>query len=80
MGHVVASNPIGQMLFSPLFGWWGNRTHSVRVPLLCSIAIFVLASAMYSSLELFPGPAVKYLMWVSRFLVGIGSGMCFTSL
>lgn len=74
MGYVVASNPFGQMIFSPLFGLWGNRTKSVRLPLLFSIAIFAVASGIYSSLEMFPGVHVKYWMLLSRFLVGVGSG------
>lgn len=74
MGYVVASNPFGQMLFSPLFGYWGNKTKSVRLPLFCSIAIFGIASAVYSSLEIFPPEMVKYWMFLSRFLVGVGSG------
>lgn len=74
MGYVVASNPFGQMLFSPLFGYWGNKTKSVRLPLFCSIAIFSIASALYSSLELLPTDTVKYWMLFSRFLVGVGSG------
>lgn len=74
MGYVVASNPFGQMLFSPLFGYWGNKIKSVRVPLFCSIAIFAVASAMYSTLEYFPTATVKYWMLLSRFLVGVGSG------
>ncbi|XP_037047461.1 major facilitator superfamily domain-containing protein 8 [Bradysia coprophila] len=73
MGLVVASNPFGQMLFSPLFGWWGNKIKSVRIPLFCSIAIFCVASAMYSTLEYFPSATVKYWMLLSRFLVGVGS-------
>ena len=74
MGYVVASNPLGQMLFSPLFGYWGNKTKSVRLPLFCSIAIFSLASAIYATLEIFPAVTVKYWMFLSRFLVGVGSG------
>ncbi len=77
MGFVVASNPFGQMLFSPLFGWWGNKIKSVRVPLFCSIAIFCIASGMYSTLEYFPARTVKYWMLLSRFLVGVGSGIKF---
>lgn len=74
MGYVVASNPLGQMLFSPLFGLWGNKTKSVRIPLLCSVAVFCMSSGLYSSLELFPSVNVKYWMFLSRFLVGVGSG------
>lgn len=72
MGFVVAANPLGQMLFSPLVGWWGNRMGSIRIPLLCSITIFTAASAMYASLELFPSHA-KWWMFVARFLIGVSS-------
>lgn len=75
MGYVVGANPFGQMIFSPLFGYWGNKIKSVRVPLLCSIAIFCVASTMYSTLEYFPTENVKYWMLLSRFLVGVGSGI-----
>lgn len=74
MGYVVASNPFGQMIFSPIFGYWGNKIRSVRLPLFCSIAIFSIASAIYSSLEILPRAEVKYWMLMSRFLVGVGSG------
>lgn len=72
MGFVVAANPLGQMLFSPLVGWWGNRMGSIRIPLLCSITIFTIASAMYASLELFTSYA-KWWMFGARFLVGVSS-------
>lgn len=37
MGFIVAANPLGQMIFSPLFGWWSNKIKSIRVPLLVSM-------------------------------------------
>lgn len=72
MGYVVAANPLGQMLFSPLVGWWGNRRGSVRLPLLITLLLFVYASAMYSVLEILPGDR-KALMASARFLVGVSS-------
>lgn len=72
MGFVVAANPLGQMLFSPLFGWWSNKLKSIRVPLLASMAIFCISSAIYSSLDLFEKD-VKYWMFIARFFVGISS-------
>ncbi|XP_039289123.1 major facilitator superfamily domain-containing protein 8 [Nilaparvata lugens] len=71
MGYVVAANPLAQMLFSPLAGWWGNRLGSIRLPILLSLLIFVLSNASYSLLELLPHP--KYCMLVSRFFVGISA-------
>lgn len=73
MGYVVAANPLGQMLFSPLVGWWGNRRDTVKTPMLVTLALFTLASAMYSTIEIIPGDP-KTVMIVSRFLVGVSSG------
>lgn len=73
MGYVVAANPLAQMLFSPLFGWWGNRLGTCRMPIILSLIIFIMANASYSILELihwYP----KYWMLMSRFFVGISSG------
>ncbi|SPP77519.1 major facilitator superfamily domain-containing protein 8 isoform X1 [Drosophila guanche] len=72
MGLIVAANPLGQMIFSPIFGWWGNKLGTIRLPLLISLALFTVASGMYSSLELGP-PNVKYWMLASRFLIGVSS-------
>ncbi|XP_037937280.1 major facilitator superfamily domain-containing protein 8 isoform X2 [Teleopsis dalmanni] len=72
MGLIVAANPLGQMIFSPLFGWWYNKLGSIRLPLLTSLALFTVASATYSSLELRPDN-VKYWMLASRFLIGVSS-------
>ncbi|XP_023299589.2 major facilitator superfamily domain-containing protein 8 isoform X1 [Lucilia cuprina] len=72
MGLIVAANPLGQMIFSPLFGWWSNKIGSIRLPLLSSLALFTVASAIYSSLEMRPDH-VKYWMLVSRFLIGVSS-------
>ncbi|XP_067612996.1 major facilitator superfamily domain-containing protein 8 isoform X2 [Eurosta solidaginis] len=72
MGVIVAANPLGQMIFSPLFGWWSNKTASIRLPLLCSLALFTFASGLYSSLEMRPDN-VKYWMLISRFLIGVSS-------
>ncbi|KAK9874783.1 hypothetical protein WA026_005589 [Henosepilachna vigintioctopunctata] len=72
MGYVVAANPLAQMIFSPLAGWWSNRLGSVRIPVVLSLIIFAVSSAMYSSIELLTDHR-KYWMLVSRFLVGISS-------
>lgn len=73
MGYIVAANPLGQMLFSPLFGWWGNKISSIRMPLLTSMAVFCIGSAVYSSLDMIESN-VKYWMFFSRFIVGVSSG------
>lgn len=76
MGLIVAANPLGQMIFSPLFGFWSNKSGSIRVPLLFSLALFTFASILYSSLD-FITSNVKYWMMASRFLIGVSSGKLF---
>lgn len=73
MGYVVAANPLGQMLFSPLVGWWANKLGSIRIPLLVSLAVFTFSSGIYSALELFVEYRKYWMLW-SRFLVGVSSG------
>lgn len=77
MGYVVAANPLGQMLFSPLVGWWSNKLGSIRMPLLVSLLLFTTASAIYSSLEVFTSYRKHWMLW-ARFLVGVSSGRYYT--
>jgi len=76
MGFIVGANPLAQMIMSPLVGWWANRAGSIRTPVLTTLVVFTLASALYSALESLPesfGP-VRHWMLFSRFLVGVSSG------
>ncbi|GFG32490.1 hypothetical protein Cfor_04323 [Coptotermes formosanus] len=72
MGYVVGANPFGQMIFSPLIGWWGNRIVSIRLPMMFSLTLFILSSACYSMLEIFPSHH-KYWMLGARLFVGVSS-------
>lgn len=72
MTWVVAANPLAQTLFSPLVGWWSNKLGSIRIPFLCTLTMFTMANAIYSSLEVLPSHH-KYWMFGSRFLVGLSS-------
>lgn len=63
---------MGQMIFSPVFGWWANKMPSIRIPFIVSLAIFCAASALYSSLDLIENN-VKYWMLIARFFVGVSS-------
>lgn len=73
MGYIVAANPLGQMLFSPLVGLWSNKLGSVRIPVMLSLLLFTLSSAVYSSLELLSSHRKHWMLW-TRFLVGVSSG------
>ncbi|XP_069951405.1 major facilitator superfamily domain-containing protein 8 isoform X2 [Cherax quadricarinatus] len=76
LGWVVAANPFGQMLASPLIGLWGKKSGSIRLPCLSSIVFFILGNIMYSLLSNFIKMGAKapyYAMIVSRFIVGVSS-------
>ncbi|KAM3955688.1 CLN7/MFS domain-containing 8 [Aphomia sociella] len=72
LGLAVGANPLGQLLFSPLVGLWANRIGSARAPLLATLALFVIASILYSQLHL-TRPHAKYWMVFARFLIGVSS-------
>ncbi|XP_068240919.1 major facilitator superfamily domain-containing protein 8-like [Palaemon carinicauda] len=76
VGWVVAANPLGQVLASPLIGYWGNKAGSVRIPCIVTVIVYILGNAMYSMLEGLNslGPMASYYgMIVSRFIVGMSS-------
>jgi ceroid-lipofuscinosis MFS transporter 7 len=72
-GVVVAIYSVGSLLGSMLFGWWYDY-RPVKEPILVAIFLAVGGNALYSSLGLFPLEYAPWLMFVSRFLVGFGSG------
>lgn len=73
MGFVVAAHPFSQMLFSPLVGLWGNKLGKIRIPLITTIVVFIFASSIYSSIEVFDNYR-KYWILFARFLVGGSAG------
>lgn len=70
LGWVIAANPLGQMLASPVLGLWANKARSSRGPLLFAIAIFILGNALYAILSIF-GASARALIVFARFLVGV---------
>ncbi|XP_042882470.1 major facilitator superfamily domain-containing protein 8-like [Penaeus japonicus] len=72
LGWVIAANPLGQMITSPLLGLWGNKSGSNRGAFLATVLLFIIGNILYSILNLF-GSAAKGVMIFSRFLVGVSS-------
>lgn len=72
MGFIVAANPLGQFIFSPIFGFWANKAKSLRKPFIVSLVIFALSSGAYSCLDIVENH-VKYYMALTRFFVGVGN-------
>ncbi|XP_064079304.1 major facilitator superfamily domain-containing protein 8-like isoform X2 [Macrobrachium nipponense] len=76
VGWVVAANPLGQVLASPLLGLWGNKAGSIRIPCIVTVMAYIFGNAMYSLLPALDGVgemASYYGMIVSRLIVGISS-------
>ncbi|XP_028285062.1 major facilitator superfamily domain-containing protein 8 [Parambassis ranga] len=72
LGWVVAAYSLGQMVASPIFGWWSNYRPR-REPLVCSIFINLSANIYYAYAYL-PKNNNKYHMLMSRAFVGFGAG------
>ncbi|XP_010886388.2 major facilitator superfamily domain-containing protein 8 isoform X1 [Esox lucius] len=72
LGWVVAAYSLGQMLASPLFGFWSNHRPR-REPLACSIFINLAANVYYAYVYL-PTSENKYHMLAARALIGFGAG------
>lgn len=69
---VVAANPLGQFVLSPLLGYWTNKSTSIRFPIIASLVLFCISSGLYSSLDLMTF-GVKYWMLIVRFFMGAAS-------
>ncbi|CAK6445953.1 unnamed protein product [Pipistrellus nathusii] len=72
LGWVIASFSIGQMVASPIFGWWSNHRPR-KEPLIISLFISVAANCLYAYVHV-PASHNKYYMLVARGLVGFGAG------
>nr|KAF6347003.1 major facilitator superfamily domain containing 8 [Pipistrellus kuhlii] len=72
LGWVIASFSLGQMVASPMFGWWSNYRPR-KEPLIISLFISVAANCLYAYVHV-PASHNKYYMLVARGLVGFGAG------
>ncbi|KAF4519577.1 hypothetical protein B566_EDAN004785 [Ephemera danica] len=73
-GVVVAGTPLGQMIFSPIVGYWGNHANDVRLPMIVALPIAALTYVGYALLELFPAHTVRYWMLFIRIVIGFTIG------
>ena len=75
---VVALNPIGQVIFSPILGWLANKLHGVRLIGIVTSIVFIIANILYAILSVFPTGDGRYIaLLISRFLTGATSGKLF---
>ncbi|VDM54741.1 unnamed protein product [Angiostrongylus costaricensis] len=73
-GIITASFSLGQGMASPIFGFWMNRSKSIRQPLIYGITIMIVANVIFCFVEAFKQEERRWVMMVSRFFVGLGAG------
>ncbi|KAK5966711.1 MFS domain-containing protein, partial [Trichostrongylus colubriformis] len=73
-GIIIAAYSIGQGIASPAFGFWMNRSKSVRPPLICGILIMILSNVIFCFVESFRKNERRWVMMVARFCIGLGAG------
>ena len=72
---IVAVNPLAQVIFSPIFGFWHNRIEKIRPLGIYAAAVFIVGNLLYSILSVIPSENGRYgLLLLSRFLTGAASG------
>jgi len=82
LGYVIAAQPLGQLIFSPLMGYLGNRFGSVRYLSMTTMTILCCGFVFYACIHALPPPRKWYLV-ISRFLIGAAAGtftLCFSYL
>jgi ceroid-lipofuscinosis MFS transporter 7 len=67
---------IGQLIGSPLFGYWANKLRYHKLPLIATMLLTIFGNLLYLYLEStknveFASP--KIWMLVSRFIIGVGA-------
>ena len=73
-GWVVMANPLGQLIFSPVFGWIAGRMGSIRLVCLASSASYFIGNVLYSTLTLLDEGVRFGMLMFCRFLIGVASG------
>ncbi|EYB99246.1 hypothetical protein Y032_0124g1240 [Ancylostoma ceylanicum] len=73
-GYVVALYSFGQCISAPVFGYWSNRIDQVRLPLLVGYASMFVGNSLYLCMQFFKASQVGYVMMLSRFIIGSGTG------
>uniref|UniRef100_A0A7E4VD77 MFS domain-containing protein n=1 Tax=Panagrellus redivivus TaxID=6233 RepID=A0A7E4VD77_PANRE len=72
-GYIVAIYSVGQIISSPIFGYWSNKIMQVRLPLYVGLTLMIIGNACYLCLEMVSMPK-RYFMFLGRFITGAGSG------
>ncbi|VDL72390.1 unnamed protein product [Nippostrongylus brasiliensis] len=72
-GWVVAACSLGCSIANPLFGWWNQKTMSIKTPVIVGTLMTVAGQMIYGLLPMFSG-GQKWIMMVARLVTGFGAG------
>ncbi|EPB66812.1 hypothetical protein ANCCEY_14095 [Ancylostoma ceylanicum] len=73
LGWVVAACSLGCSLANPLFGWWNQKTMSIKHPVIVGMLMAAAGQTFYGLLPLFSSQQ-KWIMMGSRLVTGFGAG------
>ncbi|VDL86148.1 unnamed protein product [Nippostrongylus brasiliensis] len=65
-GIITAAFSVGQGLASPIFGFWMNRSKSVRWPMICGITVMIVSNVIFCFVEAFKEKERRWVMMVAR--------------
>jgi MFS family permease len=65
LGYIVSGFPLGQFVFSPIFGWWGSK-RNMREVLVFSLVVNAIGYVMFSVVT------TGWLLLFARFVIGMG--------
>ncbi|KAI6191947.1 hypothetical protein M3Y97_00283000 [Aphelenchoides bicaudatus] len=71
-GYIVGIYSLGQILGSPLVGFWANKIKRISVPLYFNILLLFVGNFSFICLELVLSNH-RYMLLVIRFITGFGS-------
>ncbi|VDL87666.1 unnamed protein product [Nippostrongylus brasiliensis] len=68
-GIITAAFSVGQGLASPIFGFWMNRSKSVRWPMICGITVMIVSNVIFCFVEAFKEKERRWVMMVASKLL-----------
>lgn len=68
-GFVMMAFPLASALSSPLFGWWSNKIHQCRLPIIVGIVISIGGNLLLACVEAFDSNR-KWIVMAARFISG----------
>lgn len=72
LGYAIAVHSLGQIIGSPLVGYWSNRCRRISPALILGLTLMLTGNTGYLCVQLLPSNR-KYFVLLSRFIVGVGS-------